>query len=149
MHDEVPAVSRESDRSRWQAISQIPRYILGQLAYLSIHGMPAALIGAIFCYAGQLLGRPHSELAVLFAIGAGCWCTYLSFKFEPDHVVERMSKRWDRWAQSGLITKAQLKEFKKELMEWYQKETFRSLPQGGRLPPLTSEPPPNPRPRKK
>ena len=46
---------------------------------------------------------------ITFSLGMGLWLVYLSYYLRPDKVVERKCRTWDRWVESGIITKGQLR----------------------------------------
>src|SRR4051794_23783115 len=144
MHAGAPSPPPPSGRSGWEWIFQVPRLILGQLAYVTVYGSPGVAVGSVLGYLGILCGRPLGEFPLLMLVGIAVYLPVLAYYFTPDRIYERRSRKWDRWLKEQIVTKAQHKEWKQELSKWYQEEIQNSLPRAGKLPPLASQPTPGP-----
>jgi hypothetical protein len=141
MHDEVPGPPRAADKGWWEWIFRVPGLILGQWGYISVYGFPSVTLGAFLAYAGVLVGRPFAEIPLLMLVGMAAYLPFLSYYFRPEEIVERKFKQWDRWVERRMITSNQRKEMRRDLLNWYQEEVKRSLPQSGKLPLLVSPQP--------
>ncbi len=139
MHDEVPSVPRDPSSSHWSEwVPRVPGLILGQWGYISTYGLPSVTIGFFFAYLTLLAGRPMAEFPIAVFVGMSAWLPFLAYFFNLEKVVERKFQRWDRWVARKMITSQQRKEMRSTLLSWYQQEVPKTLPKGGKLPPLVS-----------
>ncbi len=139
MHAEVRTAQPPPDRDSSGWLFRIPGLILGQLGFISVYGQFGVLLGVLSATIAICLGRPHAEAPLWLFLGIAVYLPGLAWYLQPERIVERKFKLWDKWVDRKIITSNQRKEWRKELQAWYEEQTFQSLPRDGKLPPLITE----------
>lgn len=95
--------------------------MLGLLGSASLQGAACLSSGAVLAALGVLLGRSLYDLTLLFFLGMAVPLWPLRVYFSPGKIVRRRFTLWDSWVRQGIISEAQCKRWKRELLAWYGK----------------------------
>src|SRR5207244_1682545 len=88
--------------------------------------------------AGVLLGRSLYDLSLLFFLGMAVPLWPLRVYFSTERIVRRRFALWDSWVEQKIISEAQCKRWKRELLAWYGKEILETgFERGERTPGLS------------